>query len=649
DAMLPRRVERASVAQGRVQAEDAALFPTISGLGNWVAYESDAGNIDFTDSGSFSDIFLYDRTTKQTSRASVSIDPITGMISEANGNSHSPSLNADPGDAGIDGRFLVFESFANNIATRYETVGTGDNSTTIFNKVLFERSAVPGSFKVTDGMETCTDDMAGTLVCDNGGSGTIVYASSTLTLTFGTAPAGGAPVIATYATSESDANSLDLFVLDRDADDNNIFDEDPALVAGARRISRLTLNDGGGDTDSNSFRPRISADGRHVVFMSLATNLVASDTNDAADIFIHDRDVDGMGTYDDGADIAIIRVSVSTAGTEANDDSERPWISNDGRYVVFDSFATNLVAGDTNGESDVFLRDRDTDGNGIFDEMSGVSTVRLSVPLLGGETDGASEQGTISNDGRFVAFVSDATNLVAGDTNFFADVFVLDRDRDNNQVYDEVGETEIRRVNIPPLGRETDDESFAAWISPGGASVVLASDATNLDPLDSNNLGDIFIVPNLMAPISSAGQTLFFDAQPPQIPLDIADFSTVLSTITVDATGTVQDINVEVDISHSFSGDLTITLIAPDATEVILSDGNGDDAINAFSGTVFDDEAPFGIVDVTPPYSGRFQPEGDLVDLQGKSVQGTWTLKVTDCCDPDGGQLDFWGIELELQ
>src|SRR5438445_321023 len=111
-----------------------------------------------------------------------------------------------------------------------------------------------------------------------------------------------------------------------------------------------------------------------------------------------------------------VRVSVASDGTEGNDVSAGAALSADGRFVAFHSAATNLVAGDTNATTDVFVHDRQT---GI--------TERVSVASDGTQGNKASSYPALSADGRFVAFDSDATNLVAGDTNGTTDVFVHDR------------------------------------------------------------------------------------------------------------------------------------------------------------------------------------------------------------------------------
>ena len=144
---------------------------------------------------------------------------------------------------------------------------------------------------------------------------------------------------------------------------------------------------------------------RFVVFGSIATNFVAGDTNALWDVFVHDRQAS-----------TTIRVSVDSAGGEVDGNSFSPAISGNGRYVAFRSLATNLVTGDSNGKSDIFVHD-----------LSTAQTTRASIDSSGLEGNGDSLDPVLSADGRWLAFYSYATNLVVGDTNAFSDVFVHDR------------------------------------------------------------------------------------------------------------------------------------------------------------------------------------------------------------------------------
>jgi Tol biopolymer transport system component len=215
----------------------------------------------------------------------------------------------------------------------------------------------------------------------------------------------------------------------------------------------------GGSLYPGSYDPSISADGRYVAFDSFAANLVIGDTNGTYDVFVHDR-VTGVTE----------RVSVDSSGAEANDANGYPAISADGRFVAFLSLATNLVPGDGNGRVDAFVHDRTT----------GV-TERISVDDSGSEGDGDSAPTAISADGRIVAFVSDATNLVVGDTNGTRDVFAHDR---------LLATTE--RVNVATSGSEATGTSYTAALSADGNLVVFDSDAPDLVSGDTNGAWDVF-------------------------------------------------------------------------------------------------------------------------------------------------------------
>jgi hypothetical protein len=159
-------------------------------------------------------------------------------------------------------------------------------------------------------------------------------------------------------------------------------------------------------------------------------DLAATEILTLFDVFVHDRDTDGDGQYDEPGQVSTIRVSVDSAGTEGDNNSNFPSISGDGRYVVFESDATNLVGigNDNNVSTDVFVHDRDTDGDGQYDEPGHVSTIRVSVDLAGVEGNGDSNNPSISADGSSVTFESDATNLVGvgNDTNGAPDIFADD-------------------------------------------------------------------------------------------------------------------------------------------------------------------------------------------------------------------------------
>ena len=248
-------------------------------------------------------------------------------------------------------------------------------------------------------------------------------------------------------SSENFNHSVDVFVRDR--------------LAGVTR--RVSVGPGGRQANAGSFGPAISANGRYVAFVSAASNLVAGDTTPSYDVFVRDRSA-GVTR----------RVSVGAGGLQANGSSFGAAISPRGRYVAFISSASNLVAGDTNHASDVFLRDR---GAGL--------TSRVSVGPGGRQANGASDSPTtaVSANGRYVAFDSFASNLVAEDTNHANDVFVRD------QV---VGVT--RRVSLGGAGRQANDDSYSPSMSANGQYVAFHSYASNLAPNDAGRgASDVFV------------------------------------------------------------------------------------------------------------------------------------------------------------
>jgi subtilisin family serine protease/Tol biopolymer transport system component len=201
-----------------------------------------------------------------------------------------------------------------------------------------------------------------------------------------------------YVAFESNASNLvpgdfdgmpDIYVYDRSE----------------KKIERVSVNDAGIEGNGESTNPSISANGRYVTFTSTASNLVPGDTNDKEDIFVYDRTTK-----------SIERVSVDNFGTQGNDSSGFSKISEDGRFVTFQSWATNLVPGDTNDFLDIFLFDRSTK-----------QIERINVSTSGTQGNGNSASPSLSADGRYVAFASDASNLVPNDTNNSFDAFLYDR------------------------------------------------------------------------------------------------------------------------------------------------------------------------------------------------------------------------------
>jgi Tol biopolymer transport system component len=228
-----------------------------------------------------------------------------------------------------------------------------------------------------------------------------------------------------------------------------------------RSLTLVSVGLAGASSNDYCDGPAIDGDGRYVAFYSAATNLVAGDTNGTYDVFV--RDVQSGMTE---------RVSVSSDGTQGNAISWDPQISADGRYVAFWSMASNLVPGDSRQYSDVFVHDRVTR-----------VTDRVSVSTAGIEANGESYLGRISPDGRFVTFSSAATNLASNDTNAGTwDSFVHDRT---------LGITE--RVSVSSEDVQGSAISMPGDVSVDGRYVAFISRAPDLVPGDLNGRDDVFV------------------------------------------------------------------------------------------------------------------------------------------------------------
>jgi Tol biopolymer transport system component len=341
-----------------------------------------------------------------TTRVSVASDG-----TEGNSNSNTPAISAD-------GRYVSFQSEANNLVP-----GDTNGAVDIFvhDRQTGQTSRVS---LATDGTQGNWHSLFPSISADGR---YVAFRSAANNLVPG------------------DTNSWpDIFVHDRQTG----------------QTSRVSLATDGMQGNGDSNWPSISDDGRYVAFYSEASNLTLDDTNDVEDVFVHDRQTGETS-----------RISVATDGTQGNSLSGDPSISADGRYVAFASLASNLTPGDTNGEPDIFVHDRQTG-----------QTSRVSVAADGMQANGSSERPSISADGRYVAFHSVASNLIPADTNGTVDIFVHDR---------QTGQTS--RVSVAADGTQGMGYSGFSSISADGRYVSFLSAASNLIPGDTNNQPDIFV------------------------------------------------------------------------------------------------------------------------------------------------------------
>jgi len=339
---------RLSVNSNGIQANNNSYHTSISSNARYIAYWSEATNLLPGDTNLAIDIFYYDTVTKKTSRVSVDNNGIQG-----NGQSVGPSISSD-------GRYVSYWSEATNL--------------------------VPGDTN----------------------------------------------------------NTRDIFVYD-------------TLT---KKNKRVSLSSSGIQGNNHSIAPSLGLDGRYVTYLSYANNLVSGDTNGSADIFFFDSLTNKT-----------TRVSADSNGIQGNADSLYPKISGNGQYITYYSNANNLVPGDTNGVTDIFL----------YNTIS-KKTTRINVKSNGIQANAPSFDPSIGENGRYIVYKSLANNLVPGDTNNKFDIFV----------YDTLTST-TRRASVASNGIQSNGHSHNPSLSGNGTIVVFESEANNLVPGDTNNTRDIFV------------------------------------------------------------------------------------------------------------------------------------------------------------
>lgn len=251
--------------------------------------------------------------------------------------------------------------------------------------------------------------------------------------------------------------------LGADADvDDDVFVRD--LQTDTTILASRATGAAGAPSDGLSYVTDISADGRYVVFYSNATNLDGADTNFLNDVYVRDIVAD-----------TTTLVSRNDAGIVGNADSSFGTISDDGRYLSFQSVSTNLSVDDADATDDVFVRDT----------VAGVTKLASrATGLAGAKGDASSTAPAISGDGRYLSFESLATNLATGDTNAVGDVFHRDL---------QTGTTLLLSRASGANGAVADGQSFQPSISTDGLTVVFGSTATNLHGDDADASSDVYV------------------------------------------------------------------------------------------------------------------------------------------------------------
>jgi Tol biopolymer transport system component len=356
---LSMGVQRVSVSSsgdeaiGPKKAHDAAAWvtePTISADGSAVSFVSGADNLVQHDTNYAADLFVHRLETGETTRANVGTDG-----SEADWDRPAGALSGD-------GRYVSFFSHASSLVADSGCVG------------VYLRDRTMGTTSMTSLTWQGNPDTG----CASGGDGEATISSDGSTLAFSFQ---GGDIV-----EELETNDLQIYVRDR--------------IGGGSELISMGADGAAGAGDSAA--PQLTDDGALVAFQSDAANLFDGDVNRDSDVFVRDR-INGVTEL----------VSIAADGGAANGPSSSLSITADGRYVVFVSAASNLVAGDDNGVADVFVRDR----------IAGVTKV-VTAPMTGDDADGESFTAVISGNGRVIAFSSAASNFITGDDNDAVDIFI---------------------------------------------------------------------------------------------------------------------------------------------------------------------------------------------------------------------------------
>ncbi len=249
--------------------------------------------------------------------------------------------------------------------------------------------------------------------------------------------------------------------------------------------TRVSVASNGGDANGISQGTAISTNGRHVAFASGATNLVAGDSNSHWDVFV--RDLDANRT---------VRVSVATNGAQGDADSYSPSVSADGRYVAFVSASTTFAPGiQPYRPTQIYLHDRDADGNGVLDDAGGSTTSLVSVAITDGPADQSCVRPRVGADGRYVMFESGATNLHAvGNANGQHHLYVRDRRTEQTRLID-------RSVTGGPSSWGINWQ--VSDMSDDGRFITYSSVSPDIVPFDMNWQSQVFLYDAAADPASA--------------------------------------------------------------------------------------------------------------------------------------------------
>ncbi len=383
-----------------VRASSSSMIPTQSSIsddGRYVVFSSTIDGTVAGDDNEKEDVFIYDTST----------DTLSLMIENSPKANYNPIISAD-------GNFIA-----------YILVTPVDEDTNNYDAYLYDR--------VNDTHQLISKNSKGENFDKSTWEAFVSADGSFVSLI----------TRSTNITPYDIYNNRDVFLLNRS-------------TSSVQLVSGHTPNSNGSSGDIVS----LSADGRYVAFSSNATNLVLNDNNDKKDIFVKDR---RSGTMQ--------LVSINSDGTQGNSDSTNPSISDDGRYITFESFSDTLTSGDTNSKTDIFLHDRQN------------HTTILVSKNGSTESNDHSIRANISANGRYIVFKSDASNLVADDDNDRQDIFLKDMNTDT-----------IELISIASDGTQANGQvNMSATVSADGRYVSFRSNSSSLTSVDLNSKPNIFL------------------------------------------------------------------------------------------------------------------------------------------------------------
>lgn len=389
-----------------VKGDRESREPQISDDGTTVAFRSKSRNLDPNDIDPVFDIYA-----KTVATGDIALVSVTKTGAKSNGASEQPTLSAD-------GSMVAFQTKATDL-----DANDVDTNSDIYVKNL------------------TTGDL--TLVSETSGG----------TKSNGVSDEPDISADGTMVAFRSTATNLDPADTDVVPD---VYEKD--LVTGD--ISLVSVNGAGTKGNAHSGRPSLSTDGSIVAFRSQASNLLASDTDSAFDIYVKDMS---------SGDLRI--ASADADGSGGNGSSTTPMLSNDGTLVAFRTSATNLVPADTDSIYDIDVKNLTTG-----------AVILASTTSTGTKSNGSSVNPSLSADGSAVAFGTFATDLDTRDTDTYQDAYVKF-----------LGSGALILASTSPTGTKGNANTLFPWISGDGARVVFRSDANNLLAADTDHRGDVYL------------------------------------------------------------------------------------------------------------------------------------------------------------